>query len=238
MNQLPMFIPIVFASTVALALYFFYKAGTGSIKTILVLVGWLLFQAILSLSGFYEPANDIMPRFLVLILLPLVAIAFIFANPTSRRFTGQLDINWLTMIHILRIPVEIVLYWLYTHQVIPRIMTFEGRNLDILAGLTAPLVLYFGFVKKVLPVKILLAWNFICLGLLMNIVYIAVFSMPFFLQQFGYEQPNVAMFYFPFIWLPGFLVPLVIYGHLAAIRQLLRRKSTALSVKQKAVEII
>jgi hypothetical protein len=238
MNQLPLYIPIVFASTVAIAVYFFYKAGTGSVKTILILTGWLLCQAILGLRGFYLLAGEVMPRFLMLILPPLVAIAVIFTKPTGRRFTGQLNIKWLTMIHILRIPVEMVLYWLYTHQAIPRIMTFEGRNLDILAGLTAPLVYYFGFVKKGLPVKILLAWNFICLGLLMNIIYIAIFSMPFSLQQFGFEQPNIAMFYFPFIWLPCFLVPLVIYGHLAAIRQLLRRKAAELPLKQNAVEII
>ncbi len=101
-------------------------------------------------------------------------------------------------------------------------MTFEGRNFDILSGLTAPFIFYFVFIKKTFGRRILLIWNFICLGLLINIVINAILSAPFQFQKFAFDQPNIAILYFPFVWLPGFIVPLILFSHLAAIRQLLK----------------
>ena len=123
---------------------------------------------------------------------------------------------------MVRIPVEIVLFLLYVNKAIPKLMSFEGRNFDILAGLTAPLVFYFVFISKQFSRKLFLAWNIICLGLLVNIVINAVLSAPFPFQQFGFEQPNIAILYFPFVWLPCCVVPLVLLSHLSVIRQLLK----------------
>ena len=126
--------------------------------------------------------------------------------------------------HIVRVPVELILYWLFLNKVVPQLMTFEGRNFDIAAGLTAPLVYYFGFIKKSLSKKIIIAWNFICLALLLNIVVNAVLAAPTFFQQFAFDQPNIAILYFPFNLLPAVVVPLVLLSHLAAIRQLLNKQ--------------
>jgi hypothetical protein len=100
-------------------------------------------------------------------------------------------------------------------------MTFEGRNFDIFSGLTAPVIYYSGFIKKRLGKNVILLWNFICLGLLINIVVNAILSAPFPFQMFAFDQPNIAILYFPFVWLPGCVVPLVLLSHLATIRQLL-----------------
>lgn len=94
-------------------------------------------------------------------------------------------------------------------------MTFEGRNFDILSGLTAPIIFYFGFVTKQLDRKVILIWNFICLALLINIVVVAILSAPFPFQQFAFDQPNIAVLYFPFNWLPSCVVPLVLLSHLS-----------------------
>jgi hypothetical protein len=122
------------------------------------------------------------------------------------------------------VPVEIVLLWLFLHHTIPQLMTFEGRNFDIVSGITAPLIFYFSFRKKWLGRKTLLAWNIICLGLLANIVRYAILSAPFPFQKFAFDQPNVAVLYFPFIWLPCCIVPLVLLSHLASIRQVLNTR--------------
>ena len=105
---------------------------------------------------------------------------------------------------------------------VPELMTFEGRNFDILAGITAPFMAYFVFEKKKLGRQTLLIWNFICLGLLANIVINALLSAPFPFQQFAFEQPNIAILNFPFSWLPTFVVPMVLFGHLVSIRQLIK----------------
>ncbi len=124
----------------------------------------------------------------------------------------------------MRIPVEIVLFWLFQNKAIPELITFEGRNFDIIAGITAAIIAYFGFTKQTINRNILLIWNFICLGLLINIVVNALFSAPSPIQKFAFEQPNIAILNFPFCWLPTFIVPIVLFGHLASIRQLLKGK--------------
>ena len=103
-------------------------------------------------------------------------------------------------------------------------MTFGGRNFDIIAGITAPFIAYFGLTRQKLSRSLVLVWHFIALALLANITIIAVLSAPFFIQQFAFDQPNIAILYFPVSWLPTFIVPVVLFGHLVSIRQLLKTK--------------
>ena len=151
MNNLPIYVSIVFGLTTFLTIWFFFKA----INAFRIAFGIIIFlsalQAILGFSGFYLNQNTIPPRLIFLILPSLILIIGLFTTQKGRQFIDSLDIKALTILHIVRIPVEIVLYWLFLAHTIPQLMTFEGRNFDILSGLTAPLVFYFGFVKQKLP---------------------------------------------------------------------------------------
>jgi hypothetical protein len=224
MEHLPIYIAFVFGMTVLGGLGFFYKATNHSNTVLIVLLSWLGIQAAISLSGFYQNSYAMPPRFGLLVLPPVILIISLFATEKGRQFIDSLDVKTLTMFHIIRIPVEIVLFWLFLNKTIPELMTFEGRNFDILSGLTAPFIYYFGFVKQNLSRNMLLIWNFICLGLLINIVANAALSIASPFQQFAFEQPNIAVLHFPFVWLPGCLVPMVLFAHLVSIRQLLLKK--------------
>lgn len=202
----------------------FYIAAHRSQIFLLVTIAWLVLQAALGLSGFYEVTDTLPPRFILLPGPPLAAIVILFSTAAGRRFIDSLHAKWLTLLHTVRIAVEIILWLLYLQGSIPKIMTFEGSNFDILAGLSSLLVFYFVFVKKLIGRKILLTWNIVCLALLINIVTIAVLSAPTPMQQFGFEQPNTAVLHFPFVWLPACIVPLVLFSHLAMIRRLLVAK--------------
>ena len=136
----------------------------------------------------------------------------------------SLDAATLTLLHIVRIPVEIILFGLYMHKVIPELMTFEGRNWDILSGLSAPLVFYFGHVHKRINREVILLWNLAALGLLFNIVIHAILCAPSPFQQFAFDQPNIAILYFPYNALPGCIVPIVLFSHLVCIFQLKYKK--------------
>ena len=220
MENLPFYIPLIFVLTTGLAILFFHSAANGHRLVLLVLFFLLAAQAIVARTGFFTVTDTIPPRFVLLVGPPLLCILFLFLTRQGKQFIDSLDLKTLTLLHLIRIPVELVLFWLFLHQAIPQLMTFEGRNFDIISGLTAPLVYYFGFVKKILSPKIILLWNFVCLGLLFNIVINAILSAPTPFQQFAFDQPNIAILYFPFVWLPGIIVPLVLFSHLAAIRQL------------------
>jgi hypothetical protein len=209
---------ILFVLTTVLSIVFLYKASNKSKISLLIIVAWLLLQSILSLSGFYQNTGTIPPRIILLILPPFIFIIFLFASARGRQFIDQLNTGMLTLLHIVRIPVELVLYGLFLDRQVPQLMTFAGGNYDIISGLTAPFIYYFGFVKKTFSKWTILVWNIICLCLLFSIVIHAILSAPSAFQQLAFNQPNTAILHFPYTLLPAFIVPLVLFSHLASIR--------------------
>jgi hypothetical protein len=221
MQTLPLITSSIFIVTTICAVIIFWKATARSILFLWIAFAWLALQTVISITGFYKVADTNPPRFILLILPPLVCIIILFLTRKGRAFIDGLSIRWLTLLHVVRIPVEIVLLMLFIQKLVPGNMTFEGRNLDIVSGITAPIVYYVVFIRKKVSKRLLVAWNFICLGLLVNIVIIAVLSAPFSFQRFAFDQPNVGLFSFPFVWLPCCIVPLVLLSHLVSLRQLL-----------------
>ena len=232
-DHLPTYISLIFGlTTVATLLLFTWTirnsdSETTRKKSTSIFIGltiWLIIQTVLTLNNIYNTdTNSFPPKiFLTGILPTILTIVSLFATLKGRQFMDSLPLKNLTYLNLVRIPVEIVLFWLFLHKAIPELMTFEGRNFDILAGLTAPFIAYFGFTKQNISRKAILIWNFVCLGLLVNIVVNALFSAPSPIQKFAFEQPNIAILNFPFSWLPTFIVPIVLFGHLTSIRQLLR----------------
>lgn len=235
-DNLPIYISLAFGLTTFATLQCFIWAIRNANsehtrrKATLIFIGltlWLTVQAVLTLKNLYNTnTNSFPPKIVVLGVLPMaLTIIVLFVTAKGRQFIDSLPLKNLTYLSMVRIPVEIVLFWLFLNKAIPEIMTFEGRNFDIIAGITAPFIAYFGLTKNKLNRKLVLLWNFISLGLLINIVVIALFSAPSPFQKLAFNQPNIAILHFPFSWLPTFIVPMVLLAHLTSIRQLLQHKA-------------
>ncbi|WP_072008498.1 hypothetical protein [Hymenobacter sp. IS2118] len=220
MLPVPAYLAVVFIITTLLAVGLFGWAAGWPGRALVLLAGWLLVQGGLAYSGFYTHPVGWPPRFTLLLLPPVGLLAALFCTPRGRVWLGQLRLDRLTLLHVVRIPVELVLLGLYKADTVPQLMTFEGRNFDILAGLTAPVVYWVAFRQRRLGRRGLLLWNLLALGLLGNIVVNALLSAPSPFQRFAFGQPNVAILHFPFAWLPAVVVPLVLLAHLTAIRRL------------------
>ncbi|RYF63480.1 MAG: hypothetical protein EOO39_28460 [Cytophagaceae bacterium] len=218
--HLPLSISILFVLITIVTVWLFYRATNYSRTALVVLVSWLALQAILSFAGFYQRTDTVPPRLALLIGPPLLVIISLFLSKKGQVFIDEARLDQLTLLHSVRIVVEVVLLLLFIQKAVPKAMTFEGRNFDILAGLTAPLVYYLAFVRKKLSRRALLVWNGLCLGLLINIVLTALLAAPTAFQQTSFDQPNIAIQYFPFVWLPAVVVPIVLFSHLIAIRRL------------------
>ena len=190
------------------------------------LVIWLTIQAALTLNNVYNfETNTIPPKIMLIGILPtILTIILLFTTSKGRQFINSLSLKNLTLLSIVRIPIELILYCLFLNKAIPELMTFEGRNFDIIAGITAPIIAYYGLIKTKLNRQIMLLWNFVSLGLLINIVVNALLSAPLTIQKFAFDQPNIAILNFPFSWLPTFIVPIVLFGHLTSIKQSLIHK--------------
>lgn len=207
---------ILFIFTTLVTMYWLHRIAQNRWLTILMLIQFAV-QGIVAYSGFYLFENSIPPRFLLAILPAFVLIGFAFFSESGRNMIMQMDLKSLTYLHVIRIPIEIVLLMLFYDKLVPIEMTFEGRNFDILSGITAPIVAYWVFQYHIARKHILLIWNILCMGLLFNIVGTAILAAPTPLQQLAFEQPNVAVFSLPYIWLPAVVVPIVLFAHLIAI---------------------
>ncbi len=122
------------------------------------------------------------------------------------------------MIHVLRVPVEIILFQLYKDGQVPQIMTFQGWNLDIITGITAVPFLLILLLKRSLPEKAFRLWNIFGIILLGIIVTTAILSAPSPLQILAYEHPNLAILNFPYTLLPATVVPIALLSHLLLLR--------------------
>jgi hypothetical protein len=224
LNTISAYVTTVFIATVLLTLWLFMKSLKNKTAVSAISVVWLAFTGTLAYNGFFKDPEGLPPHFILSVAPPLLIIILLFATKTGRKFINNIDLRTITLLSIVRIPVELVLYWLFLNKAVPQLMTFAGRNFDIIAGVTAPIIYFVCFRGSIASNRpLLLIWNFISLLLLLNIVVIAILSLPFRFQQFAFDQPNIAVLYFPFIWLPSFIVMTVLFSHLVSISRLAKK---------------
>ena len=180
---------------------------------------WLVYTAQMALQGSLLDAGAMPPPF-VRIIAPGLAIAFAIAlSPLGGRLTRNLGYAALIGFHAFRLPLEFVLYAFHTQGRLPVQMTFAGRNFDILTGISAILVAWLAYRGKAGRRTILL-WNLAGFGLLLNIMAVAILSLPGPMRAFTNEPVNELVLHFPYVWLPAVLVVAAFAGHLLLFRKL------------------
>ena len=212
---------LIFILITILSLVFFYL-GTGRNRRVLFLsVILLILTGVLAYSGFFENTETKPPRFLLVIFLGIVVATYFYK--VVRK--DCLNYSMLLAVHILRIPVELVLYQLFLRKLIPELMTFTGYNFDILVGISALIVfVYLLITRNKLPRLFMILWNSVGILFLTTIVVIAILSSPLPIQQFAFNQPNIALLKFPYIYLPAYIVPVVYLSHILSIRNEISQK--------------
>lgn len=216
---------LIFISTSIAAIALFWL-GTGKSKAVLAAgLLWWMAVALLSATGFFQHTKYALPRVMLAVNLPAILyVIWMYRQlPVSR-----ISENHLLAVHMLRVPVELVLYRLFLEGKVPLVMTFKGWNPDIITGISAiVLLLYTLYTGKSLNRRLFRIWNIAGIIFLAIIVTIAVLSAPSPLQQFAYHQPNVAILQFPYTLLPGMVVPLVLLSHLLCLKSSSSRKTAS-----------
>ncbi|MGH9803019.1 MAG: hypothetical protein ACRD82_21855 [Blastocatellia bacterium] len=192
---------------------------------VLVAAAWLGVSTLIAESGILREFNRLPPPFMLLAFGFTLATAALAFSPVGTRLVKGAGIVWLIAFQAFRIPVELWLHRLYQEGVIPVQMTYSGRNFDILSGIMA-LTLGIWAMKRQPPRWAIWLFNLVGLGLLINIVTVAILSAPTPLRQFFNEPANTFIAYWPFVWLPTFLVQAAWFGHLLVFRWLWRQRST------------
>ncbi len=195
---------------------------SGVTQTVAFLItAWLISLAFLAKQGFFFKHIDVFPPRITLVLVVTIALVVTFL--ILKKVGETLDAippSWLIYPQVFRILIEVVLWQMHQRGFVPEQMTFEWLNFDIIAGITAPIAAFvcFGQGRNLRILGII--WNIIGLALLINIVVIAVLSIP---ALGKFDQPNTFIAWFPYIWLPGFAVPFAMFLHAMSLRQLIRR---------------
>lgn len=223
MENLPGYLSILFGIVVVVTIAWFYFAA-GSKVFLTLAIGWTALQSIFGISGVYQETESVPPRMLLFGFFPvLFIIALTFSTTKGKAFIDQINLKVLTYFHSIRIAVEVILLLLFYNGVMSVYMTFEGSNFDLFSGVTAPIAAFMAFRKAEVNRKLLIWWNIICLLLLLNVVITAVFAIPSPFQKLAFDQPNIAVLFFPYNLLPTVVVPTVLFGHLVALRQLTKK---------------
>ena len=179
---------------------------------------WLMTVYLLSSNGWISVWNAFPPR---IPLLVFTAIAAYVVSVQTRVAKSSLIATpmWLpVLIQTFRIVVEFALWQLHREGSVPIQFTLEGRNIDMLVGLTAPLIALGIAMKRIGP-KSTMAWNLFGLSLLINAMFIAATSSPGPQHLDWPGEPFTAIATWPLVWLPSFLAPTAVFLHLASMIQ-------------------
>lgn len=182
------------------------------------LIVWTLFISVWSIRGpmtnFQIFPFNVMP----VLAVPLISILAFTFSKAGKEILLRIPTENIIWIQTFRFFVEQLLLALYLENQAPVQMTYEGRNFDVLSGVSAPLIAWLITRGKISNPGVVI-WNLVCLGLLVNIVTTAILSMPTPLRMFMNEPANTIVVQFPVSWLPGLLVPLAYGLHFLSLRQ-------------------
>jgi hypothetical protein len=152
------------------------------------------------------------PLFMVVTVVAPIGLGF---SKKGGRMMEHLSIPFMVGFQSFRLPLEIVLHSWYRSGTIPKSMTWEGSNWDILTGVLA--VCCFPFVGR----RFWLAWAFNVIGifLLLNVVRVAVMSSP---VPFGWnvEPPLELIVQLPYAYIVPVCVGGAFLGHVLLTRKL------------------
>jgi hypothetical protein len=191
-----------------------------------VLAGLCLWFIYASLLGFFGVLRNttMRPPGIAFIVVPVIVflIVFIVRASGSARLASTFPLWILLGTQCFRIGVELFLHQLWIDGLVPRMLTFEGANVDIYIGVSAPLIAWLSF-RGQWGMRIALVWNLLGLLALTNVVTRAVLTAPGPFNLIHAEVPNLMMGTFPFLFIPAFFVPLAVALHVLAIRTISSR---------------
>jgi hypothetical protein len=128
-----------------------------------------------------------------------------------------------------RLVVEVFLHQLWLDGQLPKMLTYQGANFDILIGISAPIVAWLLASRRITD-RMALAWNVIGIVMLANVAVRAVLTTQGPLHLILTEVPNTAIGTFPYTYIPGLMVPLALVMHVLSIRALRNRISQTAKV--------
>ena len=219
---------VALMAAVVVALSTRYLNGRTAFAITTGLFAWLIYVGLLGYFGVIRNTT-MRPPGIIFILLPVVVflVLSIWGLQTSAgaRIAATFPLWIILGTQSFRIVVELFLHQLWGDGLVPKMLTFAGANVDIYVGASAPIIAWLS-TRGRLGLKLALAWNVLGLFALANVVTRAVLTTPGPLNLIHAEVPNLMFGTFPYMFIPGFFVPLAVMLHVLAIAAIRTRLRT------------
>jgi hypothetical protein len=194
------------------------------------LCAWFIYVGVLGYLGVI--ANTAMfPPGIALIFVPAVAFLVLFIVRGRSSAGAHLALAfplWVLIgMQAFRVGVELFIHQLWIEGLVPKMLTFAGANVDIYIGASAFVIAWLTMRGRS-GQRLALLWNVLGLLSLVNVLARAVLTAPGPLNLIHVEVPNRMIGRFPFMFIPGFFVPLAVVLHVLAIRSIASHAKTAL----------
>lgn len=188
-----------------------------NLASILLLL-WIMFQSALALNRWYMDRHSTWPHWLFAVFFPSLLIIVQRVLPRTRNWTKSIRQSGLLWIHLLRIPLAWLLAWLSVDHQLPARWTYFGWNFDIAFGITAPILALF-WQKGYRGVWVRI-WHLAGLASLIWLWIGSLLSTAGAWQVWDINTPNYAFVHFPFIWIPTFVLPILIWSHSLSLQKI------------------
>jgi len=209
-------------ATLVVALIARYLNGRTAFGVAAALLVWFVYAGLIGYSGIARNAA-MRPPGVAFIVVPVFVFIVVFAFKSRSSAAALAFPLWIILgAQSFRIGVELFLHQLQIDGLVPKMLTFEGANVDIYIGASAPVIAWLS-TRGRLGMKLALAWNWLGLLSLANVVSRAVLTAPGPFSLIHTEVPNRLIGTFPFLFIPAFFVPLAVVLHVLAIRAISSR---------------
>ena len=197
-----------------------------TLRVLLACLLWLALTGQVAHEGWLRTVDGVRSPLGILSLGAVVVVSVLAFSRFGRLLVERVGPAALVVFQTARVPIEVFAHQLYQGGYAPVQITYAGLNFDIFSGLTAPAMAWLVWRGKTWR-AMLLFWNVFCLLLLFNMASLTALSLPTPLRLFANEPTNIFITYPPFVWLPTFLLPLCLLGHLLVFRWLWWNRGSA-----------
>jgi hypothetical protein len=192
-------------------------------KRILV-IGLFLWQGFIYLIASIGilKSYDLPPLFVVFFILPSFVFTGIFLfRSRKKQWIKSIPEHWLVYFQSFRFFVELLFFFSLAQGIYNEQVTIEGYNFDLPFALSAPVLAFLVYHKKVLARRVVLLWNYLGLLILGSIIILFLTSI-YTPELYGSQDtllPLKAMAY-PYLLIPSFFMPTAVFLHFLSILQI------------------
>jgi hypothetical protein len=224
---------VAMMTAVLVAIVARYLDRRAAFRVLAGLAVWFLYAGLMSYFGVFGSAA-MRPPGTAFLLAPILLflsffVVFMVRSAAGSRIALAFPLWIILGAECFRVGVELFLHQLWIEGIVPKVLTFEGANVDIYIGASAPVIAWLS-TRGRMGLKLALVWNVLGLLALANVVTRAVLTAPGPLNLIHAEVPNRMFGTFPFLFIPGFFVPLAVTLHVLAIRAISSRLRIGIGV--------